>query len=82
MTQPENKGPYPFKVNGVELEAQSRVLTALEILEIAKKHGAMPGNPDQYLLQGDKGRYQLSDKVALVEDNIFITVPSTPTPVA
>lgn len=82
MTQPENKGPYPFKVNGVELEAQSRVLTALEILEIAKKHGAMPGNPDQYLLQGDKGRYQLSDKVDLAEDNIFITVPSTPTPVA
>ena len=82
MTQPENEGPYPFKVNGVELQAQSRVLSALEILEIARKHGAMPGNPDQYLLQGDKGRYQLSDKVDLAEDNIFITVPITPTPVA
>ena len=82
MSQPNDKGPFPLKVNGVDLESPSRILSALEILEIAKKHGAMPGNPDQYLLQGDKGRYNLSDKVDLAEDSIFITVPNTPTPVA
>lgn len=82
MSQPNDKGPFPLKVNGVDLESPSRTLSALEILEIAKKHGAMPGNPDQYLLQGDKGRYNLSDKVDLAEDSIFITVPNTPTPVA
>ncbi len=79
-------GLFPFKVNGEELSAKSQVLLAREILEIAAAHGAMPGKPDEYLLQGDKGpqngRYSPDDPVDLVEDNVFITVPHTPTPVA
>ncbi len=82
MAHADGKGPFSFKVNGVDLDSSSRFLSALEILEIGKKHGAMPGDPKNYLLQGDKGRYGLDDKIDLEEDNVFITVPNTPTPVA
>ena len=84
MTEPEKEkdGPFPFKINGFELEAKMQKLAALEILKIAAQHGAMPGKPDEYLLQGDKGRYALAQEVDLAQDNVFITVPNTPTPVA
>ena len=79
-------GPFPFKVNGEELSAPCQVLLARKVLVIAADHGAMPGKPDEYLLQGDKGpnkgRYGPDDPVDLLEDNIFITVANTPTPVA
>ena len=79
-------GPFPFKVNGEQLSAKSQVLLAREILEIAAAHGAMPGKPDEYLLQGDKGpnrgRYGPDDSVDLFQDNVFITIANTPTPVA
>lgn len=82
----DKEGPFPFKVNGVELTAKSQVLLARQVLEIAHEHGAMPGKPEEYLLQGDKGpdkgRYLPENKVDLLEDNVFITVPHTPTPVA
>ena len=54
----------------------------MNILKLAKKAGAMPGNPEEYILQGDKGQYGQDAWVDLLEDNVFITIPSTPTPVA
>ena len=82
----DKEGPIPFKVNGVELTAKSPILLAREVLELAHQHGAMPGKPEEYLLQGDKGpnngRYLADSKVDLLEDNVFITVPHTATQVA
>lgn len=73
---------FEFKVNGVQLEAKTRYLAALDILKMAADHRAMPGKPEEYALQGDKGRYQPDDRVDLAEDNQFITIPTTPTDVA
>ena len=56
--------------------------TALEILAMAKQLGAIPNNPEDYVLQGDKGEYQDNQRVNLAEDNVFITIPISPTPVA
>ena len=42
----------------------------------------MPGKPDEYALQGDKGQYGPDDLVDLLEDDVFITIPTTPTQVA
>ena len=73
---------FEFKVNGIQIEVKSQTLTARDILELAKERGAMPGKPEDYVLQGDKGRYESDDLINLEEDNIFITLPTAPTPVA
>ena len=73
---------FTIKVNGIEIEVKRRELTAHEILELAKQHGAMPGKPEEYILQGDKGQYGPDDRVDLAEENVFITIPNTPTQVA
>ena len=78
----EENRSFEIKVNGIEIEVKSQELTAHEILELAKERGAVPGNPDEYVLQGDKGRYDPDALVNLEEDNIFITLPTTPTQVA
>ena len=71
-----------FKVNGVEIYTDHESLLAEEILKLAKEKGAIPGNPDEYILQGDKGEYKGDDLVNLKEDNLFIAIPNKPTPVA
>ena len=74
--------PFIFKVNGVEIEVAESKLMARDILELAKERGAMPGKPEDYILQGDKRQYKPDDWVDLEEDNSFITIPTAPTPVA
>ncbi len=74
---------FKFKVNGIQIEVESEKLTVLDILELAKEKGAIPGDPKDYFLQGDKGKYE--DQNALIdlnEDNQFITIPNRPTQVA
>jgi len=83
----ENKGrsgdsPVEVKVNGIQFEVKTQKLPAREILELAKQRGAVPGKPEEYDLQGEKGRYGPDDLVDLKVDNIFITLPKTPTQVA
>ena len=73
---------FTFKVNGVEIPNERETLLAKEILELAKNKGAIPGSPDKYILQGDKGKYKADDLVNLEEDNVFITIPDKPTQVA
>ena len=73
---------FEVKVNGTEFVMEDANPTALEILAIAKQLGAIPKNPEDYNLQGDKGEYHGSDRVNLEEDNVFITIPVSPTPVA
>ena len=73
---------FTFKVNGVEIRTDHPSLLAKEILKLAKEKEAIPGNPEDYILQGDKGIYNGDDSVDLKEDNIFIAIPDTSTEVA
>ena len=82
MTEIINKEGFDIKVNGIEIVAPHRILIALRILELAKEFAAIPGNPEDYLLQGDKGPYGLDDEVDLKEDNVFITILDSSTQVA
>ena len=75
-------GKYDFKVNGTEFKTEYQSPTALEILMIAKQGGAIPNNPEEYSLQGDKGLYQGVERVDLEEDNVFLTIPVSSTQVA
>ena len=73
---------FTFKVNGVEIRTDHQFLLAKQILEFAKEKGAIPGNPEGYILKGEKGQYQGDDRVNLAEDNLFIAIPNKPTPIA
>lgn len=73
---------FEFKVNGVEIRTEHQSLSARAILELAEEKGAMSGKPDDYILQGDKGKYKKDDSIDLKQDNLFITIPDKPTPVA
>ena len=73
---------YSFKINGVDIPSESRYLSADAILGLAKGKGAIPGDPKDYILKGSKGDYSGNDQVDLAEDNLFLTVPNTSTPVA
>ena len=75
-------GSFTFKVNGIEIKTDLSELLARQILALAAEHHAMPGKPDEYILQGDKGQYSRDELVDLAEDNIFVTIPTSPTPVA
>ena len=80
MTKLENG--YDFKVNGEQFTTEQPELTALEILTIAKQGGAIPNNPKEYALKGEKDEYQGNETVNLIDDNVFITVPVGSTPVS
>ena len=71
-----------YKVNGTQFGSDEKTLTAREILERARERGVIPGPPDGYILKGAKRDYRGDEIVNLVEDNLFITVPNTPTQVA
>ena len=73
---------FTFKVNGEEIYTDHESLLAKEILALGKEKGAIPGNPGEYILQGDKGKYKGDDRINLKEDNQFITIPDKPTQVA
>lgn len=75
-------GKFQFKVNGEEFSIDDPMPTADQILEIAKKGGAIPNDPEGYALDGEKGEYRGNERVDLEQDNIFITIPVGPTPVA
>lgn len=80
MAERSKDSEFEFKINGVEVKISQQVLTAGEILKLAEKYGAIPRNPEQYTLEGDKGTYGWDDKVNLEEDSFFKTIPNTPPP--
>lgn len=82
MADAGKKEEFILKVNGIEIETPHQNIVAHDILELAQKRGAMPGKPEEYILQGDKGQYGWDDWVDLEEDNVFITIRNTPTQVA
>ena len=73
---------FTIKVNGVEISTDQQELKAREILQLAKQQGAIPGNPEEYILKGEKREYRWDDTVDVAQDNIFIAILNTPTPVA
>ena len=73
---------FTLKVNGIEMTMRTPTPVAHDILELAEKHHAMPEAPDQYRLQGDKRLYRWDEIVDLREDSHFLTIPTSPTPVA
>ena len=54
---------FTLKVNGEEIYTDHESLLAQEILKLAKEKGAIPGNPEDYILKGDKGEYKGNDRV-------------------
>ena len=78
----ENNPPFEVEVNGVQIKLNEEKVLAIDILKKAKQQGAMPGQPDTYLLQGEKDLYKPEDWVDVSEDKVFITVPNTATDVA
>ena len=78
----EQKSTFEIMVNGVQIKVDVEKLQAERVLEIAKEHGAMPGKPEDYLLQGEKYLYKPEDWVNFEEDKEFITIPAGPTDVA
>ena len=73
---------FTLKVNGIEMQTGQEKVVAHDILELAEKEGAIPGKPENYVLEGDKGRYGRDDWVNLSEDSVFITLRDAPTQVA
>ena len=59
----EQKPSFEITVNGVLIKVDVEKLPAESVLELAKEHGAMPGKPEDYQLQGDKGLYKPNDWV-------------------
>ena len=83
MSEKEIKADsFKFKVNGVNIESPKEILTAHEILKLALEKGAIPGDPADYILKGDKGEYQPEQLVNLQEDSVFLALPNKATPVA
>ena len=74
--------PFEITVNGVQIKVDVEKLLAKDVLDKAKEQGAMPGKPEDYQLQGDKGLYKSDDWVNFEEDKNFITIPIGPTDVA
>lgn len=75
-------GQVEVRVNGGEFNVPGDEPTALEILRLAKEKGLMPGDPEGYYLLGDKGRHSIDDRINVREENVFLTIPNRPTPVA
>ena len=76
---------FEFSVNGTELKVEHQKVIAGEILELAANNGAIDGNPRDYILKSlttDDKEYKWDDEVDLEEDKEFITIPTSPTPVA
>ena len=78
----EQKSTFEITVNGVLIKVDVEKLRVERVLEIAKEYGAMPGKPEDYQLQGDKGLYKPDDWVNFEEDKEFITIPQGPTDIA
>lgn len=74
---------YPIKVNGIEMVMPQENVICHDILELAKKHDAIPGKVEDYDLRGEAGhRYRQDDWGDVSTDKEFISLVNQPTPVA
>ncbi len=82
MKKKEESRSFSLQANGIEMTMPYLGVVARDILKLAEERGAIPGNPEAYLLQGNKRQYGWNDWIDLEEDNRFITIPNQPTLVA
>ena len=82
MKKKEESRSFSLQANGIEMTMPYLGVVARDILKLAEERGAIPGKPEDYILQGDKGQYGWDNWVDLEEDNRFITIPNQPTLVA
>ena len=87
--KPENRNPldriYEYEVNGEKFQSRHERLVAEDILKHAKEKDVIPKNPEDYILvsQNELAKnFTLNEWVDLDQDNNFVTVPNTSTPVA
>jgi hypothetical protein len=76
---------FTFTVNNVEIQSRYEKMTALDILEMAAEHGAIGGQPEEYILQSldsDDRLYTRDHPVDLSVDHHFIALPIGATQVA
>ena len=75
---------FQAKINGEQFDVEQEFYTANQLLELAKKHKAIPNDPENYILESvDKGtQFQGNDKIDLSKDSTFTAIPKGPTPVA
>ena len=77
-----SQGKYEVKVNGEEFQIDNSHPTAAQILAEAYERKLIVNSPDSYILSGEKGEYKGNDRIDLAQDNVFLTIPIGPTPVA
>lgn len=73
---------FKFKINGIEIDSDRKVLTATEILEIAEERSAIPGQANEYVVLGQEREYLSEDEVDIEVDFVLLSVPNAPTQVA
>ena len=78
----ETPQTHEFMVNGEPFETSNESLTATEILEEAKRRGAIPRDPGNYNLRADGTTYSGDEQVNVIEHPTIITVPTGGTPAA
>lgn len=73
---------FKFKINGVEIATDRSRLNAGEVLKIAKERHAISGEVEEYILLGQNREYALVEEVDVVVDDLLVSIPTGPTPVA
>ena len=79
-----SKESFTVEVNGVEFKVNHEKLVAADVLKLALEHGAISGEPNEYVLESDDPRkeFKPDDWVDFHEYKSFTAERSTPTPVA
>ena len=80
----DDKTVYEFTVNGKLIKTEHEKLTAADIIRLAIAHGAITGNPEDYVLAAlDRDNpFKADETVDLLEYKAFVTEKSGSTPVA
>ena len=80
----DDKTIYEFTVNKTPIKTPHEKLSAGDVIQLAIKHGAVTGKPDDYVLVSldPERQFKSDDIVDLLEYKEFLTERSGPTPVA
>ena len=75
---------FTIEVNGILIKVSHEKLVASDVLQIAAKHHAISGKPDEYLLESDDPQHEFKsdDWVDFATYKTFTAERSGPTPVA
>lgn len=73
---------FKFKINGIEIASDRSQLNADEILQLAEANHAIPGAPGEYMILGERGEYRGVEEIDIVIEDLLISIPTGPTPVA